>query len=104
MDRLMVIRRSHSNFIIVISLKRLYVKITERGVQMVDITSTTQKGEEKLRQAIGDWDQKIKQGTDTVKNVVADVDKQLHQNPWPVVAGVAITFLFLGYVMGGRKQ
>jgi ElaB/YqjD/DUF883 family membrane-anchored ribosome-binding protein len=47
--------------------------------------------------------QGLKQGEEQLRKVINTVDKQLHENPWPVVGGVALSCLLLGFLMGQRK-
>ena len=66
--------------------------------------SAIHQGEEKIREAALNVQKKIKEGQEQVKQIVTKVDKQLHENPWPIVAGVAATSLFLGFIMGMTKR
>ncbi len=66
-----------------------------------------QKGrewEEKARGAISDVSQKLKQGQEIVQEKFEEVDKKLHENPWPILAAVAITSLLLGFIMGNSRR
>jgi len=66
---------------------------------------TIEKGEEKLKEANWDIQKQLKQGQEQVHQLISQADKQLHENPWPVVAGVAVSCLFLGFIVGtGRSR
>jgi len=37
------------------------------------------------------------------KEIAAEVDEQVHENPWPYISGVAVAALLIGYIMGRNK-
>ena len=37
------------------------------------------------------------------KEFAADLDEQVHENPWPYISGVAVAALLVGYIMGRNK-
>lgn len=37
------------------------------------------------------------------KEIAADVDEQVHENPWPYISGVAVAALLIGYILGRNK-
>ncbi len=39
-----------------------------------------------------------------VREVSRDVDNNVHQNPWPYLAGTAVVGLLLGYVLGRNRK
>ncbi|MEI6169060.1 MAG: hypothetical protein WCS52_17915 [bacterium] len=39
-----------------------------------------------------------------VKEVAGDVNKNVHENPWPYVAGTAAVGLLLGYILGRNRK
>jgi len=65
-----------------------------------DLSRTMEQGEEKLKKAAWDVQRQLKQGQEQVQQLISQADKQLHENPWPVVAGVAVSCLFLGFIVG----
>jgi ElaB/YqjD/DUF883 family membrane-anchored ribosome-binding protein len=65
--------------------------------------SATQQGEQKLKMTAAEIERKLKQGEEQLKRAVSSVDKQLHDNPWPVVAGVAVGCLLIGFLAGSRR-
>ncbi len=69
-----------------------------------DISKTIEQGEERLKNAMGDIEKKLKQGREQVQQLINQADKQLHDNPWPIVAGVAVGCLFLGFLAGKTKN
>lgn len=42
-------------------------------------------------------------GTERAKEIAADVDKQVRENPWPYIGGVALGSLLIGYILGRSK-
>ena len=37
------------------------------------------------------------------KEIAADVDEQVRDNPWPYMGGVAVAALLIGYILGRNK-
>jgi len=37
------------------------------------------------------------------KEIAAEVDEQVHENPWPYMGGVAVAALLIGYILGRNK-
>ena len=68
------------------------------------VASAINKGEEKIRDIVSHTEKTIKEGEEQLKQIVSTVNKQLHENPWPVVAGVAATSLILGFIFGTTKR
>jgi ElaB/YqjD/DUF883 family membrane-anchored ribosome-binding protein len=62
-----------------------------------DLSRTIDQGEEKFKKAASDTQKKIKQGQEQIQHLISQADEQLHENPWPIVAGVAVGCLFLGF-------
>src|SRR3990167_3882026 len=46
----------------------------------------------------------IEQGSEKAKEAVTDLDKKVHQNPWPYIGGAAVGALLLGYLLGSSKR
>lgn len=38
------------------------------------------------------------------REIAGDVNKNVHQNPWPYVAGTAAVGLLLGYILGRNRK
>ena len=66
--------------------------------------SAIQEGESRLRGALAEAERKLKQGQEQMTKWAADIDKQAHENPWPLVAGVGVGCLLLGLVIGKSKN
>lgn len=62
------------------------------------------ENQDRIKSALSEVETKIKLGQDKLKVVAADVDAQLKVNPWPIVAGVAVGCVLLGFVMGVTKR
>ena len=43
-------------------------------------------------------------GVEKVRDVARDVDKNVRQNPWPYIAGVAAVGLLGGYILGRNRK
>jgi ElaB/YqjD/DUF883 family membrane-anchored ribosome-binding protein len=69
-----------------------------------DLSRTINEGEEKLRNTASDVQKRLKQGQEQVQQLISQADKQLHENPWPIVAGVALGCLFLGFFAGNVRS
>jgi len=41
-------------------------------------------------------------GTERAKEIAADLDKQVRENPWPYIGGVALASLLVGYILGRK--
>ena len=44
------------------------------------------------------------EGVERAKKAAGDVDKHVHENPWPYIGGVALTGLLVGYIMGRNRK
>lgn len=38
------------------------------------------------------------------REIAHDVDKSVHQNPWPYIAGAAVGGMLLGYILGRNRK
>lgn len=39
-------------------------------------------------------------GVEKAREISSDVNKSVHQNPWPFIGGTAVISLLLGYILG----
>ncbi len=62
------------------------------------------ENQDRIRSVMSEVENKIKEGEIKFKTVAADVDKQLRDNPWPIVAGVAVGCVLLGFIMGAVNK
>lgn len=69
-----------------------------------DFSRTVQQSEDRLKSAAIDAQKRLKQGQEQVQQLISQADKQLHENPWPIVAGVAVGCLFLGFFAGNVRS
>ena len=67
-------------------------------------TTAIREGEEKVRDIVTEAEKRLKDGAEQAKKIAKSVDKQLHENPWPIVAGVAAGSLLLGFILGTSKR
>ena len=42
-------------------------------------------------------------GTERAREIADEVDKQVRENPWPYIGGVALGSLLIGYILGRSK-
>ena len=62
-----------------------------------------QQIEEKGKDMIGDAQKTIKQGQEKIGKFAELADKQVRENPWPILAGVAVISWVIGRLMASRK-
>lgn len=43
-------------------------------------------------------------GVEKAREITRDVDKNVHQNPWPYLGGAAVVGLLLGYILGRNRS
>lgn len=43
-------------------------------------------------------------GIEKARDIARDVDKSVHQNPWPYLAGTAAVGLLFGYILGRNRK
>jgi ElaB/YqjD/DUF883 family membrane-anchored ribosome-binding protein len=77
--------------------------------EMVENTSEqanqyAREGEKRFRETAQNIEKGIKQGQEQVRRAFEQVDKRLHENPWPVVAGIALSALLVGFIMGTSRR
>lgn len=41
-------------------------------------------------------------GTERAKEIAAEVDEKVRENPWPYIGGVALGALLVGYILGRK--
>jgi ElaB/YqjD/DUF883 family membrane-anchored ribosome-binding protein len=69
-----------------------------------DFSNAVNEGEKKFKNMASDAQKKLKQGQEQVQQLIRQADEQLRENPWPIVAGVAVGCLFLGFVAGKARD
>ena len=43
-------------------------------------------------------------GVEKAREIAVDVNKHVHRNPWPYIAGTAVVGLSLGYILGRNRK
>ena len=43
-------------------------------------------------------------GVEKAREIAHDVDKNVHQNPWPYIAGSAVVGVLLGFILGQSRK
>ena len=70
---------------------------------MENVQDQEKAAKSKINSLIFDVEKGIAQGQDQIKNVASMVDKKFRENPWPIVGGVAVVALLLGFVLGSNR-
>ena len=68
------------------------------------MTSGVDHGKEVLKHAQDIAKDTIIKGSEKAKEIASDVDKRVHKDPWPYIAGAAAVSLLLGYFMGSKRK
>ena len=68
-----------------------------------NLSSAIRQGEEKVKDTICDSEQKLREKQDQLKQYISIADKNLHENPWPIVTGVAVGCLLVGFLAGRQR-
>ncbi len=76
--------------------------INREGIN--DYTQAIDQGEKKVKQAVQEAEKKFRQTQEQLSQWASKVDHQVHENPWPALAGVAVGFLMLGLIMGRSRE
>ena len=76
-------------------LKSLFVE-TESGI-VKSLTEATKHASEAAVHA-------KEVGVEKTLEFTRDVDKSVHQNPWPYIGGTAVISLLLGYILGRNPK
>jgi ElaB/YqjD/DUF883 family membrane-anchored ribosome-binding protein len=61
-------------------------------------------GKEVLKHAQDITQEAIVQSREKVVEIASDVDKRVHKDPWPYIAGAAVASLLLGFLMGSKRK
>jgi len=59
---------------------------------------------DKLKAIAAEAQKKLKLAQEQLVQIASTVDKQVKENPWPAIAGVAAGCLFLGFIMGSKNK
>ena len=73
-------------------------KITEK------VSTVVRESEELMNDVFAAAGKKFTKGKERLDDIISDTDKQLRENPWPIVGGVALSCLLLGYIMGHSRH
>ena len=68
------------------------------------IEQQTSKQKENLKRAQRVAGELIEGGGEKVREVAAELDENVHENPWPYIGGVAVVALLLGFILGSSSK
>jgi ElaB/YqjD/DUF883 family membrane-anchored ribosome-binding protein len=68
-----------------------------------DFENAANAGKDKMKSMAYDLDKNFKEGQEKLKDIASCADKKLRENPWPVVIGVGVSSLLIGFLMGSRR-
>ncbi len=85
---------------------------TAMSDKFTNLKSLIVEGESTLRQSLATAKGQVLETATVVKDasvekareIASDVDKSVHQNPWPYIAGTAVAGVLLGYILGGGRK
>lgn len=66
--------------------------------------SAGQQVEEKGKEAAGDVQKMLKQGQEQAGKALETLDKQVRDNPWPIITAIAIGSFLLGSVISKSNK
>lgn len=66
-------------------------------------SSAMNEAQDKAKQTMAELQGQIHQTQEQLTKLTNEVDKQLKENPWPIVIGVGVGCLLLGTVLGALK-
>ena len=70
--------------------------------RIIEQQAAKQKQNLKYAQRVaGEW---MEEGEEKVREVVSDLDENVHENPWPYIGGVAVGALLLGFILGSSSK
>jgi len=67
------------------------------------VKSAGHRIEQKGKDMADNTQKMIKEGKEEIETVIETVDKQVHENPWPIIAGVAFGSFLLGCLIGRSR-
>jgi ElaB/YqjD/DUF883 family membrane-anchored ribosome-binding protein len=66
--------------------------------------STMNQAQEKAEKVAAELESHVKDGQHKLTHLVTKIDKQLREDPWPLVVGVGLGCLLLGTLLGAFKK
>ncbi len=66
--------------------------------------SAVREETEKFKELAATAQKKLKEGQEQATQIISSVDKHVRENPWPVVASVAIGSFLLGCLIGTSRR
>jgi len=68
------------------------------------VRSAGQQGTEKAKDMAGDAQKMLKEGQEQAGQILSSLDKQVRDNPWPIIAGVAVGAFLLGSLINKSNK
>jgi len=72
-------------------------------IKQAVLEGTTQ-GKQIMERAQRVAQEALVEGRETAKKTAAQVDKNVRENPWPYLGGVAFAAVILGFLMGSKRK
>ena len=69
-----------------------------------NMESALEEGESRVEGGIDTAERKLRNNRYSLAKRMALIDRQAHENPWPLVTGVAFSCLVLGLIMGKSRS
>lgn len=73
-----------------------------------DVSANLREGKAELKEGAAEvtrqLQDKLHEGQESIRHYAGVVDKQLRKDPWPVVAGIAVGSLLIGFILGSSKR
>lgn len=70
----------------------------------VENPQVQQQIQQKGKDTMAMMERNLKHGEEQLKHAAHHVERQLQENPWPVVTGIAVGCLLFGFIMGTARR
>jgi ElaB/YqjD/DUF883 family membrane-anchored ribosome-binding protein len=67
-------------------------------------SQSMEQAEKKIEETAGDIEAQVKESQEHLTRFVSKIDKQLKEDPWPIVIAVGVGGLLIGTLIGAFKK